>query len=289
MVRKLLPVGVIIAAFLVISMTVTAYLLMQGERADRAAAAREIIVRLTMINNEIQRERAYVTAFGHTDMQHEGVQREIAATDEYCLLLLPQIEAMTDDDGVLRHQRDTFAAIVPALEQLVDIRSNAGDHSASPFETFGAYTELVETITETAAELHGELDIPAHQRALELQLLALMEYLARERGYGMAALTGAIPESQLNQPRQVNLAALQRLQSEIHGTHSADPTFGMLLVPLLTDISRLHSVAGRGESAQTGDAAADADIWFNSMSGHIDAARLLHTRLLVPAGRDTTQ
>jgi len=289
MVRKLLPVGAIIAALLVISVAVTAYFLMQAERTDRAAAAREIIVRLTMINNEIQRERAYVTAFAHTDMQHEGVQREIAATDEYCLLLLPQIEAMTDDDGVLRHQRDTLAAIAPALEQLADIRSNAGDERASPFETFGAYTDLVDTVTRTAAELHRELDIPGHQRALEIELLSLMEYLARERGYGMAALTGAIPESQLLQPRQANLAALQRLRSDIHETHSADLTYGAMLVPFLTDISRLHPLADRGERAQTGDAGADADIWFNSMTGHIDAARLLHTRLLVTAGRDSTQ
>ncbi|MBI1235797.1 MAG: hypothetical protein GC188_03840 [Alphaproteobacteria bacterium] len=289
MVRKLLPVGVIIAAFLVISVAVTAYFLMQGERTGRAVAAREIIVRLTMINNEIQRERAYVTAFGHSDMQHEGVQREIAATDEYCLLLLPQIEAMTNDDGVLRYQRDALAVIAPALEQLADIRANAGDHSVSPFETFGAYTDLVNTITQTAAELHGELDIPAHQLTLEIELLALMEHLARERDYGMAALTGAIPESETLQPRQANLAALQRLQSGIHETHSADLSYGTMLVPFLTDISRLYPLAGRGESAQTGDEAADADTWFNSITGHIDAARLLHTRLLVTAGRDTTQ
>lgn len=278
MTRMLLPIGGIIALVFALAVAVASFLHVQNRNEERADAAREIIVRLTMINNEVQRERAFVTAFGHSDMQHEGVQREIAATDEYCLLLLPQIESLTDDDGVLRHQRDTLAAIAPALEQLADIRSNAGDHSASPFETFGAYTDLVNTVTRTAAELHGELDIPAQQLTLEIELLALMEYLARERGYGLAALTGAVPESQLLQPRQANLAALQQLQSDIHETYSADLTYGAMLVLFLTDISRI-------DSANAGD----AEAWFNAMSGHIDAARLLHTRLLVPAGRDTTQ
>lgn len=285
MTRMLLSIGGIIALVFALAVAVASFLHVQNRNEERADAAREIIVRLTMINNEVQRERAFVTAFGHSDMQHEGVQREIAATDEYCLLLLPQIDSLTDDDGVLRHQRDTLAAIAPALEQLADIRSNAADHSASPFETFGAYTDLVNTVTRTAAELHGELDIPAQQLTLEIELLALMEYLALERGYGMAALTGAIPESQLLQPRQANLAALQQLQSDIHETYSADLTYGAILVLFLTDLSRIDSLFDGVDSANAGD----AEAWFNAMSGHIDAARLLHTRLLVPAGRDTTQ
>lgn len=289
MVRKHIPVAGVIALALVLAGAFSVYFVSAAQKAkneERAVAAREIIVRLTMINNEIQRERAFVAAFGHSGMPHEGVEREIAATDEYCLLLLPQIEAMTNDDGVLRHQRDTLGAIAPALDRLMEIRANAGNDRVSPLETFDAYTEVTAIVSQAAAELHGELTIPDRQQALGIKLLTLIEYLARERGYGMAALSGAIPESDVIQARQNNMAALEQLQSDLDSSYSEVPVHGAMLTPFLSSISRLHPFAGRADMMQSEDQPVDVDEWFIVMTGHIDAVRLLHTRLLLHAGDD---
>lgn len=286
MVRKFIPVAGVFAIALVLAGALSVYFVSAAQKAkneERAMAAREIIVRLTMINNEIQRERAFVAAYGHSDMQHEGVEREIAATDEYCLLLLPEIEVMTADDGALRHQRDALGAIAPALDHLSEMRANAGNDSVSPLETFDAYTDVTGIVSQAAAELHGELTIPDRQQALGIKLLTLIEYLARERGYGMAALSGAIPESDVVQARQSNLAALEQLQSDLSTAYPEDTVHGAMLTPFLSDISRLHPFAGRAGITQSVGEPVDVDEWFIAMTGHIDAVRLLHSRLLVLA------
>lgn len=283
MARMLLPIAGIFVIVLVITGAVTAYFLLQGKSEEKDTAAREIIVRLTMINNEIQRERGFVTAYGHSDMQQEGVVREIEATDEYCILLLPQIEVMMDSDGVLQHQSDTLAAIAPALEHLAEIRANAGNDTVSPLETFAAYTGVVDIISQAAAELHGELAISRNQQTFEIQLLALIEHLSRERGYGMIAQTGAIPAQELARARQINLSGLERLQSDIRRTHFAEASHSAMLTPFLTDVSHLHRLEEGTDIAQIEEAPDDVEVWFNTMTGHIDTVRLLHTRLLVRA------
>ncbi|MEE2565954.1 nitrate- and nitrite sensing domain-containing protein [Hyphobacterium marinum] len=274
MVHKFFPVAAILGIVMVVTAPVAAFILNQGHSEERAAAAREIAMRLSMINNEIQRERAFMTAFGYAGVEDEGVHREMSATDDYRDLLLPEIARLTAPEAILGQHRDTLATIEPALDRLIDIRETARAGDQPGLETFAAYSDVADILTGATVALHGELAISRHQKVVESQLLVLIEHLARERGYGLAAMTGAIPEGDLVRARQANLAALDQIQAELEAAYD-ESEFGELLVPFLVDVTQVTRPRDPGQSE-----AEAAHNWFSDMSAHIDAVRLLYTRLL---------
>lgn len=289
MFRNLFPYAAVLVALLVIATPVAAHFLIQEKNEERALAAREIIVRLTLINNEIHRERAIVAAFGHSGAQDDDVEREIVATDEYRSMLLPQIEAMIGAGGVLEHRREVLAPIAPALERLGTIRVNARRGAAQPYETFEAYSALADAMAQAAGQLHSELTIPGDQQVLATQLLVLIERLARERGYGVAILAEAAPADAFARARRANLVALDRLQTDIRRSHPADTPQGAMLAPFLIGIPLPYTDDAGGTRHGDGvDRVAAAYHWFNTMTAHIDDVRLAHTRLLTPAGETSS-
>lgn len=282
MVRKFFPVAAILGIVMVATAPVAAFILNQGHNEERAVAAREIIMRLTMINNEIQRERAFMTAFGYAGIEDNGVHRQLAATDDYRDLLLPEIARLTSAEAILGNHRETLSTIEPALDRLATIRSEARSGEQAGLTTFDAYSAVSETLTSAAIELHAVLAVPRRQRAVETQLLTLIEHLARERGYKVAGFTGAIPDGDLVRARQANLAALDQLRAELEAEY-ANSEYGPQLAPFLVDVTGLTTPASPEQSeADTAHSA------FREISAQIDAARLLHTRWLSRSGTVAT-
>tara|TARA_R110002072_G_scaffold92854_3_gene206283 strand:- start:318 stop:1187 length:870 start_codon:yes stop_codon:yes gene_type:complete len=280
MLRKFLPIAGILGLVLLISGPVAAVVLMQGYNSERASAAREIIVRVSMINNEIQRERDFVSTFRYARVQEDGEPRDMAATDDYRALLLPEIESLTIDGAPLDNYHTNLSRIAPALDRLSAIRANAVSEESDSLATFVAYSDVISELQDATLDLYRELNLPRSHRNLETKLVWLTERLARERGYGLMAIAEVAPPLDLTRARQSNLAALDQLQEELRSLNNSD-SITDALSPLVSDLPVLEEKWAQANAETDGAAATEAaHDWFASMSEQIDAVRLLHTRLL---------
>lgn len=282
MLRKFFPAIGVLALVLAVSGLFAANAIQQANDHTRAEAGRDVIVRLSMIIGEVQRERALISTFGSTRIRASESEafRDVSTVDAYRDMLVPDIQRHVSAGGPLFGHRVALSDIYPSLERLEGIRAAARSDDADPLETFIAYGEVISVLQAASDSLYEELDIPHSHQSIEPKLIYLAEYLERERGYGLMTITGVASQLELTRARQANLAALADLQSEIQAVHS-DDQLTPLLVPFMVEMPQIDDQF-RGVTLASNDPETVQAIhdWFGALSSQINHARLLHTRLL---------
>jgi len=284
MLRKYFPVIGILALVLTVSGLFAANSIRQEHNHARAEAGRDVIVRLSMIIGEVQRERALVSTFGSTRIRSSHNEneafRDVSSVDAYREMLVPDIQRHVGAGGLLYRHRVALSDIYPSLERLDSIRAAARADEADPLETFIAYGEVISVLQTASDGLYEDLDIPHSHQSIEPKLVYLVEYLARERGYGLMNITGVASQLELTRARQANLEALADLQSEIQAEHS-DDQLTSLLAPFMAEIPQIDGqFTGVTLASNDPEAVQAIHDWFGALSSQINHARLLHTRLL---------